>query len=385
MTETTTSQSNNRLIKNLAILAIFFAILGLIVLIMYLLYWRYEEVTDDAYVNGNRIQIVSQIQARALSYFADNTNYVIQGQPLVQLDSKDFEIAFEQALSNLAITVRDVRQLIDRTKEQKSILEQKTLDYERLQLEYVRRKEIVKTGAVAQEEYTNALAAMDNAKAAVNAAGAELHALQAVSETVDVASHPFVQSSIQKVKQSYLDLVRCTIYAPVSGFVAQRAVQVGQWVTPQDTLLNIIPLDQIWVDANYKETQLAHVRIGQAVSLVSDIYGKKQIYQGTVVGIGAGTGAVFSILPPQNATGNWIKIVQRVPVKISLDTNELYHFPLSLGFSMTSTIDTHDRTGPRLATLVSTKEVAETPIYKNELDGIDERIHKILSENGAFL
>lgn len=307
MTETTTSQSNNRLIKNLAILAIFFAILGLIVLIMYLLYWRYEEVTDDAYVNGNRIQIVSQIQARALSYFADNTNYVIQGQPLVQLDSKDFEIAFEQALSNLAITVRDVRQLIDRTKEQKSILEQKTLDYERLQLEYVRRKEIVKTGAVAQEEYTNALAAMDNAKAAVNAAGAELHALQAVSETVDVASHPFVQSSIQKVKQSYLDLVRCTIYAPVSGFVAQRAVQVGQWVTPQDTLLNIIPLDQIWVDANYKETQLAHVRIGQAVSLVSDIYGKKQIYQGTVVGIGAGTGAVFSILPPKMLQGTGLK------------------------------------------------------------------------------
>ncbi len=384
MTEPPATHSNNGLFKTLIILTCFFLIAGIVVLFFWLKYWQYEEATDDAYVSGNRINIISQIEGRALSYFVDNTNYVVQGQLLVHLDPKDYEIAYQDSLAKLAQTVRQVRELIERTEEQKAIVEQKRLECARLTLDYIRRKELVKTGAVSDEEYTNTLSAMDEALASKRAAKAELLALKALSDTKDVASHPLVISAIQAVKQTYLNLGRCVIYAPASGFVAQRSVQVGQWITPQTTLLSIIPLSETWVDANFKETQLTNVRIGQPVSLISDIYGSNQTFHGKVVGIGAGTGSVFSILPPQNATGNWIKIVQRVPVKISLNPSEIHRLPLSLGLSMTATIDTHDLSGARVAEQPSSKIIAETTIYKNELEGIDERIYKTLSENGAL-
>lgn len=384
MAETPPPQTTNGLVKSLLILAGFFVTMAIVALYFWLTYWRYEEVTDDAYINGNRLEITSQIEGRTLSYFADNTNYVIQGQLLVQLDPKDFELAFQEALSSLAFEIRYVRQLINRTKEQQAIIKQKELEYDRLTLEYNRRKELVDSGAVAQEDFTNSRAIMDKAIAEIEAATLELHALRAISEGTDIPNHPLVLVAIQKTKQAYLNLERCCIYAPASGFVAERSVQVGQWVTNRDTLLSIIPLDQIWTDANFKETQLTHVRIGQPVSLISDVYGTDLVFHGKVVGIGAGTGSVFSILPPQNATGNWIKIVQRVPVKISLDPIELLQHPLWLGLSMTATVDTHDRSGLRLAENPSAKEVATTSIYKNELDGIDDQIERILAENGAY-
>lgn len=384
MTETPPPHTNNGLVRSLLLLSGFFLAMGAAVLYFWLIYWRYEEVTDNAYINGNRIEIISQIEGRALSYFADNTSYVIQGQLLVQLDPTDYELAFQKALSSLALQVREVRQLVKRTQEQEAIIKLKQLEYERLTLEYNRRKELVKSGAVAQEDFTNTVALMDKAIADIQAATFELQALKAISEGTSIANHPLVVVAIQQVKQAYLNVNRCCIYAPASGFVAQRAVQVGQWVTTRDTLLSIIPLDQIWTDANFKETQTGHIRIGQQVSLISDVYGSNQVFHGKVVGIQAGTGSVFSILPPQNATGNWIKIVQRVPVKISLDPIELLQHPLWLGLSMTVTVDTHDRSGLRLAETPSSKEVASTSIYNTELDGINERIEKILADNGAY-
>lgn len=385
MAEEELPQKNHRLLKTLCFLAVFFSTIGAIMLILWLHYWRYEETTDDAYVNGNNIQVNPQVSAQVISYFVDNTQFVEMGQPLVHLERTDFEVALKQKLADLGQNVRQIRQLIERTLEQKAILDQKRFEYNRLRLEYERRRELVASGAVAQEDFTNSLLDMESAQEAIVAADFEYKALLAVSKVSSVVEHPLIVSSIQSVKQAYLDLKRTIIYAPVSGFVAQRAVQVGHWVKPTDTLLWIIPFDQVWVDANFKETQLANVRVGQPVEIISDIYGSSAPFHGTVVGIGGGTGSVFSILPPQNATGNWIKIVQRIPVKISLPAHEIKEYPLSLGLSMTCTIDTHQRDGARVNSPQTSQVVQQTPIYNNELEGVDTLIEAALIENGAYL
>lgn len=384
MAEEELPQKNHRLVKTLCFLAVFFSTIGAIMLILWLHYWRYEETTDDAYVNGNSIQVNPQVSAQVISYFVDNTQFVEMGQPLVHLERTDFEVALKQKLADLGQNVRQIRQLIERTAEQKAILDQRRFEHNRLRLEYERRRELVSTGAVAQEDFTNALLDMEAAQEAVVAADFEYKALLAMSKVSAVVEHPLIVSSIQSVKQAYLDLKRTIIYAPVSGFVAQRAVQVGHWVKPTDTLLWIIPFDQVWVDANFKETQLANVRVGQPVEIISDIYGSSAPFHGTVVGIGGGTGSVFSILPPQNATGNWIKIVQRIPVKISLLANEIKEYPLSLGLSMTCTIDTHERDGARVNSLQKSQIVQQTAIYNNELEGVEPLIEAALLENGAY-
>lgn len=212
----------------------------------------------------------------------------------------------------------------------------------------------------------------------------ELESAVAQIENTTIATHPLVEQAKASLRSSFLSLHRCTVLAPVRGIVTQRKAQVGQWVVSNDPLLALVPLDQIWVDANFREVDLKNFRIGQPVSLFADMYGRRKKFHGKLVGLNPGTGSVFSILPPQNATGNWIKIVQRIPVKISLDPNEINKRPLVLGLSMTATVDIHDKSGLRLPHVTASKPLYKTGIYADELAGADEMIEQIISDNTSY-
>ena len=324
---------------------------GVIVLIGagYAGYWalflRYSQSTDDAYVSGNVVQITPQIAGTVVKIAADDTEFVKAGDTLVELDPADAKIALEQAEARLAKTVREVRGLFATTAQLKAAVDMRSADVARAAEDLNRRQRLAASGAVSGEELQHARDALASARAAQVAAQQELAATAARTDRTAVASHPDVLAAAAQVHDAYLDVARTRLPAPVSGFVAKRSVQLGQRVAPGATLMAIVPLDQVWVDANFKEPQLATMRIGQRVTLTADLYGNKIPYHGTVSGFGAGTGSAFSLLPAQNATGNWIKIVQRVPVRIALDPQELAAHPLQIGLSMQAEIDTHQRDG----------------------------------------
>src|SRR5258708_7601288 len=212
-------------------------------------------------------------------------------------------------------------------------------------------------------------------------AGDPVVVLDAAATQTALATHPDVKQAAAKLGEAYLAAQRASIVAPVTGYVAKRSVQLGQQVAPGAALLAIVPLAQVWVDANFKETQLQHVRIGQPVTLTSDLYGGAVTYHGTVIGLGSGTGSAFALLPAQNATGNWIKIVQRLPVRIRLDPQELAARPLRLGLSMQVSIDTHDRSGPVLANAPSLEAALETKAYERTLDDATRLEREIVQAN----
>jgi membrane fusion protein (multidrug efflux system) len=221
---------------------------------------------------------------------------------------------------------------------------------QRAQDDVNRRAPLVRTGAVGQEEFNHANAQLAAAKSAVAAAQSatesareQLASNQSLTENISVEQHPNVLRAAARVREAYLALRRAELVAPVDGFVARRSVQLGQRVQAGATLLSIVPLSDVWVDANFKESQLRNLRIGQPVELEADVYGKKVTYHGTIEGLGAGTGAAFALLPAQNATGNWIKVVQRLPVRVGLEPSELRAHPLRVGLSMDATIDTRGR------------------------------------------
>ncbi|HEX6793148.1 MAG TPA: efflux RND transporter periplasmic adaptor subunit, partial [Casimicrobiaceae bacterium] len=311
----------------LAIVVGAFALIG----IAYGVYWslvlRYEQSTDDAYVSGNVVQITPQIAGTVVKIAAEDTQFVKAGAPLVELDPSDAKIALEQADAKLAKTVRDVRGLFATTAQLKANVDMRNADVARATEDLARRQRLASAGAVSGEELQHAHDSLTSAKAALAAAQQELAANQARVDRTTVENHPDVRAAAAQVHDAYLDVARTTLPAPVSGYVAKRSVQLGQRVAPGAPLMAIVPLDQVWVDANFKEPQLATMRIGQPATLTADLYGGKVHYHGTVVGFGAGTGSAFALLPAQNATGNWIKIVQRVPVRIALDQKELDAHP----------------------------------------------------------
>ncbi len=260
----------------------------------------------------------------------------------------------------------------------------RTADVNRALEDLNRRQRLAASGAVSGEELQHARDALTSARAAQTAAREELAATAARTDRTAVSSHPDVLAAASQVHDAYLNVARTRLVAPVSGFIAKRSVQLGQRVSPGGMLMAIVPLDQVWVDANFKEPQLATMRIGQPVSLKSDLYGGKVRYRGTVTGFGAGTGAAFSLLPAQNATGNWIKIVQRVPVRIALDPAELAQHPLQIGLSMQAEIDTHDRDGERLPQRTRTGSATTTEVYAAVDEAAKQRVRSIIAANGAM-
>ncbi|MBI0327299.1 EmrA/EmrK family multidrug efflux transporter periplasmic adaptor subunit [Burkholderia plantarii] len=349
--------------------------------IYYFLVARFHEDTDDAYVNGNVVQITPQVTGTVIAVNADDTQSIREGEPLVQLDPADARIALQSAEANLAQTVRRVRGLYADDDQYRAQVAQRESDLSKAQDDLRRRLAVAQTGAVSQEEISHARDAVKAAQASLDAAKQQLAANVALTANTTVSNHPDVLAAAAKVRDAYLANARNTLPAPVTGYVAKRSVQVGQRVSPGTPLMSVVPLGQIWVDANFKEVQLDHMRIGQPVELSADIYGSSVTYHGKVIGFSAGTGSAFSLLPAQNATGNWIKVVQRLPVRIALDPRELERHPLRIGLSMQVDVSIKDESGSQLGSVNNT--VYQTDVFAKYGDEADAEIARIIADNAG--
>ena len=360
-----------------------FALIGIVYAVYWTLALRYVQSTDDAYVSGNVVQITPQVSGTVIAIGADDTQFVKAGQTLVQLDQADARIALDQADAQLAKSVREVRNLFATAGQLQAAVTMRLSDLAKANDDLVRRDRLANSGAISAEEQHHSRDAVASAQAALLAAQQQLEASRARVDRTTVDNHPDVLNAAAHVRDAYLSYARTALPAPVSGFVAKRAVQLGQRVSPGSPLMAIVPLDQVWVDANFKEPQLADMRGGQAVTLKADIYGRSVKYHGKVVGFGAGTGSAFALLPAQNATGNWIKIVQRVPVRIALDPKELAAHPLQVGLSMQVDVDTHQRTGDRLPQLTQNTPAYATAVFRSLDEIADGRVKAIIAANEA--
>jgi len=360
-------------------LVVIVAVLG--VYLYHLFYGRFHESTDDAYVNGNLVQITPQITGTVVSIGADDGDYVEQGQVLVRFDPSDSEVALQNAEANLAKTVRQVRGLYSNVDSYKAQVASRKTDVERARSDFQRRQKLAQGGAISQEELSHARDTLTSAQAALTSAQQQLDTNAALVDDTDVASHPDVKAAAAQMRQAYLDEARSSLVAPVSGYVAQRSVQVGSRVQPGTALMAVVPLEQIWIDANFKETQLRDMRIGQPVEVESDLYGSDVRYRGTVESLGVGTGTAFSLLPAQNASGNWIKIVQRLPVRIRLEPDNLKKHPLRIGLSTDVTVDLHDQDGELLAQKPLQQPRFSTDVYERQLAEADALIERIIQRN----
>jgi membrane fusion protein (multidrug efflux system) len=375
------------------------AVLLLVGAAAWALWWfvfaRATESTDNAYVQANVVQLTAQVGGTVVSIGADDTDFVRAGQPLVRLDPADARIALEQAESQLAQSVREVRQLFAGNATLQSQVAARDADLARVRSELARasadasrRAALVGTGAIGKEEFEHANAQVAAARSGVAAAESALQAardqLLASANLTDgttVTQHPQVQRSAARVRETWIALRRNELLAPVDGLVARRSVQLGQRIQAGTPLLSLVSLRDAWVEANFKEGQLARLRIGQPTRLWADVYGKQVEFHGVVAGLGAGTGAAFALLPAQNATGNWIKVVQRVPVRIRLDPKELALHPLRVGLSMQVEVNVSQQDGKVLADTPREAPVAETQVYDQLMKEADSEVKRIISSN----
>jgi membrane fusion protein (multidrug efflux system) len=355
---------------------------------------RHHEVTDNAYVGGNVVQITAQVGGTVVAIQADDTDFVQAGQTLVKLDPADARVALEQAEAQLAQSVRDVRTLFANNSTLAAQVKLRQADVARAKAEVAkaqddvnRRAPLLVSGAVGKEEYNHTLAQRTAAESTLAAAesgaqGAQDQLLGSQTQTdgTTVAEHPAVLRAAAKVREAYLALQRTELVAPIDGQVAKRGVQLGQRVQAGAPLMALVQLDTLWVDANFKESQLQALRAGQPAELQADVYGKNITFHGTVVGLGAGTGSAFSLLPAQNATGNWIKVVQRVPVRIALDPDEIKAHPLRVGLSMEATVDTQAQDGQRLSDASPHAPLSHTtPVFDAQQRAADAEVQRVLS------
>lgn len=360
---------------------LFFLLLGVGWLAYWALFGQFRETTDDAYVNGNMIIIKPFEEGIVVRVLTDNAKRVEKGQPLVELNRHDFEIALQKAKADLADTVRVVVQMFLKAEELRAKIQVFEARAIRAKLDYDHRKELVTDGSVSLEDFQHSETDLTAAVAAVEETEKEWAEVVAQIQNTTPFTHPKVEMAKAQLRKAYLALHRTTVLAPVSGIITQRQAQVGQWVSASDPLMALVPLEEIWVDANFREVELKNLRIGQPVELFADMYGHNTLFHGRVAGLNPGTGSVFSILPPQNATGNWIKIIQRVPVKINLNAEELREHPLVLGLSMTVHVNTHNRSGQRLPEASRDCPIYQTDVYVDELCGVDEMIDEIITQN----
>ncbi|SCZ10660.1 HlyD family efflux transporter periplasmic adaptor subunit [Pseudomonas sp. NFACC37-1] len=347
------------------------------------LYGRWSESTDDAYVNGNVVEITPLVTGTVVSIGADDGDLVREGQVLVQFDPNDAEVGLQSAQANLARTVRQVRGLYSNVDGMRAQVNAQEAEVQKAQENYSRRKNLAAGGAISQEELSHARDDLTSAQNALANARQQLKTTSALVDDTVVSSHPDVQAAAAQLRQAFLTNARSTLIAPVTGYVAKRTVQLGQRVQPGTALMAVIPLDQLWIDANFKETQLRDMRIGQPVDIEADLYGSDVKYSGTIDSLGAGTGSAFALLPAQNATGNWIKIVQRVPVRIHVNAEELAKHPLRVGLSTQVSVNLHDQSGPVLAQQPPQKASFSTQVYDRQLAEADAMITRLIHDNSS--
>jgi membrane fusion protein (multidrug efflux system) len=364
-------------------------LLGAVVLIAaiaYALYYfldaRFYESTDDAYVNGNVVQITPQVMGTVVGVNADDTQIVKIGDPLITLDPADSKVALDQAEASLGQAVRQVRTLYVNNNAYAADVVQRQALLSQAQEDLRRRMLVAQSGAVSGEELAHAQDAVKTAQAALDVSQQQLASNRSLTDNTSITRHPNVMAAAAKVRDAYINYARNTLPAPVTGYVAKRTVQVGQRVSPGTPLMAIVPLNSVWVDANFKEVQLRHMRIGQPVELTADVYGSSVVYHGKVIGFSAGTGSAFSLLPAQNATGNWIKVVQRLPVRIGLDPQELEKHPLRIGLSMAVEVGVRDDRGTQLAAASNT--VYQTNVFEKYGDEADAEIARVIAANAGL-
>ena len=351
------------------------------------LYWmlvssNYED-TDDAYVGGRVVSITPQTTGTVVAIGADETDTVSAGQMLIRLDPADAHIDLLQREAQLAQAVRETRALYSNNDVLQANVSLREAELERAKDDLQRRNSVRESGAVSDEEIRHAELSVSTAKAALASAREQLLSNRSFTSGTTVAAHPNVLAAAARVRESYLAMRRNEIVAPINGQIARRNVQVGQRVSPGTSLLALVPMENLWVDANFKEVQLENIRIGQPVKVIADVYGKHAEYHGRVIGVGAGTGSAFALLPAQNATGNWIKVVQRVPVRIALDPKELHDHPLRVGLSIRATVDVRDRSGAVVSAHNDASPDNQTSVFDSGEKEADALVARIIASNGA--
>ena len=382
-TDTPTS-SNNKSQQRKKGLSIFILLL-LLISIGSAAYWYFFikgfEETEDAYVSGNQVMVSAQVAGNISKINVDNMDPVQAGDVLLELDDTNAKLSFEQAKSNLANAVRQVSQLNYTVKQLKSAVRANEITLAQAQGNLNRRVQLVKDGAIDKESFQHAKEAVELAKANLTTSQNQLGANQALLLDGPLSEQPQIQSAVSNLKQAWLNLERTKIRSPIKGYVARRNAQVGQAVSVGGALMAVVTTEQMWLDANFKETQLTHMRIGQPVEIHFDLYGKDKTFNGKVVGIEMGTGSAFSLLPTQNATGNWIKVVQRVPVRIQLDPQQLAENPLRIGLSATVKVNVTDSQGETLRDQAPATTLYSTNVLQYDESAVNNLIESIIRDN----
>ena len=380
----TQNSSNNKSQQRKKGLSIFILLL-LLISIGSAAYWYFFikgfEETEDAYVNGNQVMVSAQVAGNISKINVDNMDPVQAGDVLLELDDTNAKLSFEQAKSNLANAVRQVSQLNYTVKQLKSAVRANEITLAQAQGNLNRRVQLVKDGAIDKESFQHAKEAVELAKANLTTSQNQLEANQALLLDGPLSEQPQIQSAVSNFKQAWLNLERTKIRSPIKGYVARRNAQVGQAVSVGGALMAVVTTDQMWLDANFKETQLTHMRIGQPVKIHFDLYGKDKTFDGKVVGIEMGTGSAFSLLPTQNATGNWIKVVQRVPVRIQLDPQQLAENPLRIGLSATVKVNVTDSQGETLRDQAPATTLYSTDVLQYDESAVNNLIESIIRDN----
>jgi membrane fusion protein (multidrug efflux system) len=365
------------------IFGLVFAVAAITWLLLSIFVFSRREKTDDAYVVGNQIRISAQVPGTVVEVLARNTSRVMAGQVLLRLDTTDAQQALVRSEAALAQAVRHVRQQQAETHQYDALVNARTLEMHNAESDLARRLPLLAEKAVAEEEVGHAREAVALARAQLEQARQLRFASEALVDSTTLQDNPTVQQQRAIYEDAWIALHRSSIVAPVNGYIAQRSVQLGQHIMPGEHLMTVVPLQDVWLEANFKEQQLRNLRIGQPATITSDQYGGGVVFHGHVIGVQAGTGAAFSVLPPQNASGNWIKVVQRVAVKIALDPKEVAEHPLRIGLSMTVKVDTRDRSGMVLASEPVSDVQEGTTAYATDIAAADAAADAIIQHNSG--
>ncbi|MCG8159145.1 multidrug efflux MFS transporter periplasmic adaptor subunit EmrA [Brenneria goodwinii] len=367
----------------LTLLTLIFIVLGCAWFVYWFLVLRHHQNTDDSYIAGNQIQVMAQVMGSVTRVNVDNTDYVKQGDVLVELDPTDAQQAFERTQTALANSVRQTHQLMINGKQYQANIELLQIQLNQAQSDLNRRETLGHVNAIGREEVQHARDAVASAKASLEVAKQQYQANQAMILDTPLEQQPTVQQAAAEMRDAWLALQRTKIVSPVNGYVSRRSVQVGARIATTSALMAVVPADHLWVDANFKETQLAKMRIGQPATVIADIYGDDVVYQGKVVGLDMGTGSAFSLLPAQNATGNWIKVVQRLPVRIELDPQQIAEHPLRIGLSALVNVDTADASGPSLSETPRSTPAYASDALSLDLAPVNQMISDIIQANAG--
>lgn len=359
-----------------------FAVAAIGIIIYWFLVLRFEQTTNDAYVQGMQVPIIAQNSGNVTEVYFDNTDLVHAGDVVVKLDDTNAQLMYENAKHELATAVRQVQTLYQQNIAAKLSIEESRISLKQAQDDYDHREKLNRTGAVSLEAYQHAKDALELAKANYDVAVQNLKINEAQLLNTEPSQQPAILSAANNLREAWIALDRTVVRSPVTGYVARRSVQIGSEVSPSLPLMVVVPLKPMWIDANFKETQLKDIRIGQAVTMTSDFYGKDVVFEGKITGLDMGTGSAFSLLPAQNATGNWIKVVQRLPVRIDFNSDDILEkYPLRIGLSMNISVDIKDQSGSVLEVSKRKDPAFQSTVLVPNLSEVNALIEKIIADN----